>query len=111
MQRNPYSSVVLAAVTADASASSRDMSNFDHIVTYVKGNGTVSAGTLIIEESADAGDTGTWSAIGSSVDLSTLTGNVTLAIHHPVAAYRALRWRLSAAVTGGGSVTVTVGAH
>lgn len=111
MQPNAYTSLILDTATADESAGVRDMSGFDRIVTYITGTGTISGGTLVIEEAASVGYTGTWAAIGSSVTLSDISGGKAAAVHLSDGAYRAIRWRLSDAVTGGGSVSVTVGAH
>lgn len=111
MQSNPYTSVIFAAATADETAGVRDMSSFDNIVTYITCVGTISTGTVTIEEAADVGSA-TWSTIGSAYDLTALTGGGTTAIHLTNSAYKAIRWRLSDAVTGtGGSCTVTVVAH
>ena len=110
MQRNAYWSVILAAVTADEAAGVRMMQDFDRIVTYVTGTGTIDGGSLTIEEAADEGYLGTWSEI-DTVDLTDVTGGAGVAVHLDVAAYRAIRWRIDDAVTGGGSVTVSVGAH
>lgn len=112
MQPNAYSSVILSGATAIGSAGARDLSDFDRIVTYVEGVGTISTGVLTIEEAPSVGYTGTWAAI-DTVDLTTLTGGaVTAAVHLTVGAYRAIRWRISTGVTGtDGAITVTVGAH
>lgn len=110
MQSNAYTSLVLDTATVDETSGVRDMSAYDQIVTYVTGTGTISAGNLAIEEAATPGYTGTWSNI-TTVDLTGVDSNACLAVHFDQGAYRFVRWRLSDAVTGGGSVSVTVGAH
>lgn len=76
----------------------------DHLYIVVLGAGTISAGTLILEEAHDPEYAGLWSQL-QSIDLTTLTGADALIIHIN-ATFRAVRARLSADVTGGGNVTV-----
>ena len=110
MQPNAYYSVVLSGVTAIETAGARDMADFDRIVTYVQGVGTISTGVLTIEEGP--GPAGPFASI-TTVDLTALTdGPATAAVHLADGAYRFIRWRLSTGVTGtGGAVSVSVGAH
>lgn len=80
----------------------------DEIVFYVQGNGTTSGGTMKIEEAAyDPNDgvySGTWSQIGADISASALSGQS--AFHVSPNTYNHLRFRISSAITGGGSVTV-----
>jgi hypothetical protein len=75
-------------------------------VIYLYGSGTVSGGTLYLEEAPATDYAGTWSPIGSSIAASSLNG-ACLAIHvrGSVIAYRA---RVSSAITGGGSISAKV---
>ena len=78
---------------------------------YIRGIGTISTGTLIIEEAdysqTEQDYTGTWSQI-ASITLSGVTGNAQTAYHITDSSYGYVRVRLSAAVTGGGSVYVVL---
>lgn len=86
----------------------------DEVVFYFQSNGTTSGGTLKIEEAAwiDSGAapeavyTGTWSQIGSDISASSFSGNAQLGYHIPVTSYSYVRVRISADITGGGTVTV-----
>ena len=78
---------------------------------YVRGIGTITGGTLLIEE-ADYGDdeapySGTWSQL-TSIACSDVTGNAQKGVHLSVGAYGYLRARISSAVTGGGSIAVVM---
>lgn len=79
---------------------------------YIEGTGTISGGTLILEEAASHDYTGTWSDLtnGTPVDLTDVTGGEVLAYHvggpGGQFAYGAVRARVGDAVTGGGSITV-----
>lgn len=75
------------------------------ITIYIKAsNATVSAGAVQIEEADDPAFTGTWSAVGSPV---TLVQNTQVAVHLP-GEYKALRTRISTAVTGGGTASTRI---
>lgn len=79
---------------------------------YLTSIGTTSGGTVILEESdggsdGEKGYEGTWSQI-TSILASTFTGTQTLAYHLGPNAYGAVRARISSAITGGGSITVTL---
>lgn len=69
---------------------------------YIKGTGTISAGTLYLEEADDPTYTGTWSLI-DDVDLTTVTAGAMIVVH-VAGMLRAVRARFSVAVTGGGSI-------
>ncbi len=73
----------------------------------MRGSGTISGGTLLIEE-ADYGDdeppySGTWSQL-VSVACSDVTGGAQKGVHLSLGAYGYLRARISSAVTGGGTI-------
>lgn len=79
---------------------------------YLTSIGTTSGGTVLLEEADwDEGQekpyAGTWSQI-TSIAASTFTGTVTLAYHVGPNCYGAVRARISSAITGGGTITVTL---
>lgn len=86
----------------------------DEVVFYFQSTGTTSGGTLKIEEAAwiDKGDApeavyaGTWSQIGSDIAASSFTGGAQIAYHVGPNSFAFLRVRISADITGGGTVTV-----
>lgn len=83
----------------------------EEISLYVRGSGTISGGTLLIEE-ADYGDdeppySGTWSQL-VSVACSDVTGGAQKGVHLSLGAYGYLRARISSAVTGGGTIAVVL---
>ena len=100
-------------VAGVTSGQSQAIQRFDDGVLsfYIRGIGTVSTGTLIIEEADIAPNeqdyTGTWSQI-ASITLSALTGGAQQAYHIVDSSYGYVRVRLSAAVTGGGSAYVVL---
>lgn len=70
--------------------------------------GTISTGTLIIEEASAPDYAGTWSQLGSDIDLTALTGGKET-VAHINGTFRAVRVRVGTDVTGaGGSVTVGI---
>ena len=71
----------------------------------ITGAGTISGGTLIIEESEDPTFAGVWSQI-LSVAAITLTGGA-LQTLHIFSTLGFIRARISANITGGGTVAVT----
>ena len=71
---------------------------------YIIGTGTISSGTLVIEESEDPAFSGTWSSI-QSVTLSGVTGGAIQVVHF-TSSSMAIRSRVSVAVGGGGSIQV-----
>jgi hypothetical protein len=71
------------------------------------GDGTISAGTAVLEESDDAQYTGTWSQI-TSVNLTALSGGAKVVVQRDGPSLVA-RWRITVAITGGGSVEGKVG--
>jgi hypothetical protein len=72
------------------------------LTVFVQGNGTITGGTLVIEEARSPDYTGTWSQIGSAV---TPVSNSVQAIHI-TGCFLALRARVTSNILGGGSVTV-----
>lgn len=100
-----------AGTTANATTGlSVDLQGASALTFYVVGTGTISGGTLVLEEAATYDYTGTWSQI-TTITLSTISGGATVAYHAQTpAAWIAVRPRLSAAVTGGGSIQVIIAA-
>lgn len=85
----------------------------DELVFYFTSVGTTSGGTLKIEEADFDPQTGvvyggTWSQIGADVAASSFTGGVQLAVHISPNAYSFVRARISADITGGGTVSVVL---
>lgn len=83
----------------------------EEVSLYVRGIGTISGGTLLIEE-ADYGDdeapySGTWSQL-ASIACSDVTGGAQKGVHLTLGAYGYLRARISSNVTGGGSIAVVM---
>ena len=81
------------------------------ISLYVRGSGTITGGTLLIEE-ADYGDdepvySGTWSQV-TSITCSDVTGGAQKGVHLSLGSYGYLRARISSAVTGGGTIAVVM---
>lgn len=74
---------------------------------FVDGTGTISAGTLQIEEARSTAYAGTWSPLATALDLTTLSGTKATVVR-VTGVFQAVRARLTADVTGGGSVTVEV---
>lgn len=79
--------------------------NTERVTVYLCGSGTVSGGTVVVEEAHDDAYTGTWSEI-ETVTASNLNG-AALAVHVD-GFVGAVRARVSSAITGGGSVTARV---
>ena len=108
---------VFTQVTAGSSQGFDLSAGYQHLTVFVTGYGTISTGTLIVEESDQQGFGGTWSQI-DSIDLTAVTGGSTTGIqqasHEPVSApgtfaYRWVRLRIGTSVTGsGGSVSVSL---
>ncbi len=90
---------------------------YTYLTVFYTSVGTTSGGTLILE-GADYSDqplhdgpyTGTWVQIESRA-ASSFTGSVQLAFSLPPAAFGWIRVRISSAITGGGSVLVTMRGH
>lgn len=75
-------------------------------VVIVKGTGTISGGTISIEEADTVDYAGTWSVI-TTVTASGLTGGAIQVVHID-GLIRALRARISAEITGGGSISASL---
>ena len=73
---------------------------------YIKGTGTISAGTLYIEEADSPDYAGTWSLI-DDVDLTGVTAGAMI-VMHVAGMLRAVRARFSVAASGGGSISCDV---
>lgn len=78
------------------------------ISLYLRGIGTISGGTILIEE-ADWGDqeqyySGTWGVI-ATVSAASISGGVQLPYHITDTSYAYVRVRISSPLTGGGSMT------
>ncbi len=81
------------------------------ITFYLRSIGTTSGGTILIEE-ADWGPneqpySGTWSQV-ASIAASSFTGGAQTAYHVTDSSYRYLRVRISSAITGGGTILVSL---
>lgn len=77
------------------------------VTIYLRGVGTISSGTLVVEE-ADWGPaepiySGTWSTLLSQA-ASGLTGTAQLAVHFAIGAFAWYRVRISVVIGGGGTV-------
>jgi hypothetical protein len=105
---------LLNAATAVGSTSQAiDCSAYAYLTVYLIGTGTISGGTLTIEEAhlTDGVYNGTWSEIGTIAAADTSGGKqVAYHIGGPggAFAYSAVRVRLTDAVTGGGSITAVL---
>lgn len=100
---------LLDRVTANATTSKPFQvigSHKDVCLTYTS-EGTTSGGNIIVEESDLKSYTGTWSQIESRA-ASTFTGGVKLCVHVQLGAGLWVRARVSSAITGGGTATVTI---
>lgn len=104
---------LLSAVTAITTKAAVVIpTEYKTITIFIIGVGTISAGTLVIEESDNVDYAGTWSQIGSAIDLTALTGGAQQVVHIAVSNFFALQVRLSVGVTGAnGSVTVEIQAN
>ncbi len=106
----------VSGVTAGTSAPI-NCAGYTYLTVFYTSFGTTSGGTLILE-GADYSDEplhdtpygGTWVQIESRA-ASSFTGSVQLAFSIPPAAFGWIRVRISSAVTGGGSVMVTMRGH
>lgn len=96
---------LLSAVTTGTGAAI-DCSDSQIITLFITGAGTITGGTLVIEESDKSTFSGTWSTV-QTFSLTVLSGGAVLAFHQQ-GAFGYLRGRLTSNVTGGGTITVTV---
>lgn len=98
---------VITGVTTGTGVSSSSNGGVRELVYYVVGVGTISAGTLVIEEAPAPDYGGTWSQIGASIDLTALTGGATQAVHLS-GVFCCTRARVTVNLTGGGTVYVAL---
>lgn len=81
---------------------------YANITAWLTSVGTTSGGTILIEESDDPAYGGTWSQL-ASIAASSFTGGAKLATHlgGPGGSfnYAWVRFRISADITGGGSIS------
>jgi hypothetical protein len=110
----PFRSVLIDAKTVNGTVSAViDCQGYTHLVGYVIGTGTISAGAVTFEEATfdptvpggTGGYAGTWDAIGSPV---TGVTDTVVAEHLAAGAYDKVRARITTGVTGGGSLTVVL---
>ena len=114
--RQRIRTVLLKRVTADETTSLPiDVLGLPYITFYLIGYGTLDSGSVTYEESTDdpsVSDTtygGTWSIIGSAVNVNDVTGGKQKATHLAVGAYHRVRARIDTAIAGaGGSVSVVL---
>jgi hypothetical protein len=114
--RNRIVVLLLDRQTADETTSlGVDVEGLTSITFYLIGYGTLDAGAVTFEESVPDPATGnqpyggTWSAIGSPVNASDVTGGKQKATHITSGAYSRVRARINTAVSGaGGSVSVVL---
>lgn len=77
-----------------------------HLLISLSGTGTITAGTLLIEESNSFDLAGIWSQLYSAT-LTGVTAGATQILHFK-GTFNFIRARFSANVTGGGNVSATV---
>lgn len=100
---------LLDRVTANTTTSApfQNLGSHKDVCITFTSEGTTSGGTIIIEESDLPSYTGTWSQLLSQA-CSGFTGGAKLCAHIQLGAGLWTRARVSSAVTGGGSATVTM---
>lgn len=98
---------LLDRVTSGTSAPFQVLGGAKDVSVTFTSEGTTSGGTILIEESDLPSYTGTWSQIASQA-ASGFTGGVKLCTHVRLGAGLWVRARVSSAVTGGGTATVTI---
>ena len=116
------STTLLTDQTADETLSPWiDVRGCAHLVFYCSSLGTTSSGVVTFEEAApkNLGETGApvfgagtdgYSAI-TTVNASTFSAGLQVAVHAPVVAYCFVRARISTVIGGGGSVSVGLVAY
>lgn len=106
---------LLTAATTGTGTTIADCSGMVWLKAYLKGTGTISAGTIVLEEAdyfgAGAGGVtpnpvwpGGWSAIGTPISCADAASGAQKAYVLPISAYASVRARFTADVTGGGSI-------
>lgn len=90
------------------------MSGYGMGTIYLRSIGTTSGGTVLVEEAdwgpLEAPYSGTWSQV-STTAASSFTGGAQTAIHITNTAYGWIRVRISATITGGGSIIASLRAQ
>jgi hypothetical protein len=105
--------VLLAAATTGTGLPA-DCSGLVWLKAYLKGTGTVSSGTIVLEEADYFGTVpntpwaGTWSAIGSPIACTDAASGAQKTYVLAISAYSSIRARFTADVTGGGSVDLVL---
>ena len=92
----------------DAVSKNMEFGFVNNVVVYLEGSGTISGGTILIEEASSASYSGTWSIL-ATVAGTDLTANKGIAVHID-GIFGTLRVRVSSALTGGGTVAATIAA-
>lgn len=116
MEKGSIRVPLLTAQTAAQASIPVDVRSYQALTVYATGTGTISSGTLVVEEADwDPFDSaqvfsGTWSAIPGATILGTaVSAGAQQALHLPApSAYAWLRVRLSVAVGGGGTMSVAL---
>ena len=100
---------VVTGVSASQQSQAIPRRGFGELSIYFQSIGTTSGGTLLIEEATwlpgQKQYEGTWSQI-ASVAASSFTGTAQVAYHLSPNAFGYVRVRISADITGGGTVVV-----
>jgi hypothetical protein len=101
---------LLAAKTAlnDVGVGAVDVAGCANLSFAIVGNGAVSAGAVQLEESHDVNFAGTWAALGTPSTPITVVGNGVVVMKYNNTA-KAVRARISTAVTGGSVSVVLTG--
>jgi hypothetical protein len=105
-------STLLNAVTSGTSQPI-DTRRYNNLTVYIASTGTVSGGTLLIEEAFyDPSQTSiyslTWSQVKSLTGGTDFGTNSQTAYHPTTGAFNHVRARVSSTITGGGTITVTL---
>lgn len=106
---------VLGVITGVTSGASQpvDASQQNQLTAFLTSIGTTSGGTILLEEadwdpSKDLPYAGTWSTI-TSFTASSFTGGAQSVFHTTApACFAFVRFRISSAITGGGSITAAL---
>lgn len=99
------------AITDETTGIPFDCTGYTTITAYITGTGTTSSGVIKFEEAdydleTEPAYLGTWSSI-SDTNASDVSGGAQKAVHFTVSAYHFLRPRITTAIGGGGSISVT----
>lgn len=96
----------LSLATTGTGAAVAIPSTFDNSFFVITGAGTISGGTVILEEADSDTYAGTWSQL-TSITASTLTGGAQQ-VFHVFGNMRVVRARISSNIIGGGTISVDV---